>query len=86
GRAGLVRLEPLASVVVTAPEASTGAVLGELTARRAVVEGVEVERGRAVVRALVPLAKTFGFVTSLRSRTEGRGEAVLSVAGYGVQQ
>ena len=86
-RAGLVRLEPVAEVVVTAPEASVGAVLGEFGARRAAVKAVEIDSAaRAVVRASMPLARTFGFVTSLRSQTEGRGVAALSVAGYAEQQ
>jgi elongation factor G len=81
-KAGLIRLEPQAEVVVTAPEPSVGAVLGELGSRRAAVSGVVVEGQSATVRASMPLVKTFGFVTALRSRTEGRGEASISLAGY----
>lgn len=81
-KAGLIRLAPQAEVVVTAPEHSVGAVLGELTSRRAAVQGVVVEHQSATVRASMPLEKTFGFVTALRSRTEGRGEASISLAGY----
>ena len=73
-------------MVVTVPEESVGAVLGELATRRAAVHGVVVESGTAVVRASVPLVKTFGFVTALRSRTEGRGDASLSLAGYAPEQ
>lgn len=80
--AGLLRLEPMADVVVTAPELSVGAVLGELASRRAAVQGVTIESAHATVRASMPLAKTFGFVTALRSRTGGRGDATFSVAGY----
>jgi len=81
-KAGLIRLEPQAEVVVTAPELSVGAVLGELASRRAAVSGVVVEHQSATVRASMPLVKTFGFVTALRSRTEGRAEASISLAGY----
>ena len=81
-KAGLIRLEPLAEVVVTAPESSVGAVLGELASRRAAVHGVVMESQQATVRASMPLVKTFGFVTALRSRTEGRAEASFSLAGY----
>lgn len=81
-KAGCLRLEPVAEVVVTAPELSVGAVLGELASRRASVQGVVVEHQSATVRASMPLVKTFGFVTALRSRTEGRGEASISLAGY----
>jgi elongation factor G len=69
-------------VLVTAPEGMVGAVLDELAARRAAVHGVVVEAGMAAVRATLRLSKTFGFVTALRSRTEGRGEAALTVAGF----
>jgi elongation factor G len=82
GKAGLIRLEPMAEVVVTAPELSVGAVLGELASRRAAVQGVVVEQESATVRASMPLVKTFGFVTALRSRTEGRAEASIALAGY----
>lgn len=80
--AGLVRLEPVAALQVTAPEVSLGAVLSELSSRRAAVQGVSVELGLATVRASMPLARSFGFVTALRSRTEGRGAASMSIAGY----
>ena len=58
-KAGLIRLEPLAEVVVTAPESSVGAVLGELASRRAAVHGVVMESQQATVRASMPLVKTF---------------------------
>ncbi|MBL8911508.1 MAG: elongation factor G [Archangium sp.] len=85
-KAGLVRLEPMANAVVHVPEASLGAVLGELASRRGSVSAMTVEGTQAVVRASLPLAKTFGLVTSLRSRSEGRADTALSVAGYEVQQ
>ena len=81
-KAGLLRLEPMAQVQVTAPPSAVGAVLSELTSRRAAVSNVSVEGPLAVVDALMPLARSFGFVTALRSRTEGRGAATLSLAGY----
>jgi elongation factor G len=81
-QAGVVRLQPMAKAVVHTPEASVGAVLGELSSRRASVAGVEVTGTQATVRASLPLAKTFGLVTALRSRSEGRAEASFSVAGY----
>lgn len=83
-QAGVVRLQPMAKAVVHAPESSVGAVLGELSSRRASVAGVDVSGTQATVRASLPLAKTFGLVTALRSRSEGRAEASFTVAGYDV--
>jgi elongation factor G len=83
-KAGLLRLEPMANAVVHTPEPSLGDVLGELASRRGSVSGVAVEGTQATVRATLPLAKTFGLVTALRSRSEGRADASFSVAGYDV--
>ncbi|MBL8920192.1 MAG: elongation factor G [Myxococcaceae bacterium] len=81
-RAGLRRLEPVAKAQVTVPESFLGAALGELSARRGVVLGVTTAGPIAVIDAKVPVAKTFGFVTALRSRTEGRGSVSLAHAGF----
>jgi elongation factor G len=81
-RAGLRRLEPVARAQVTVPEAFLGAALGEVSARRGVVLGVTTVGPLSVIEAKVPVAKTFGFVTALRSRTEGRGGVSLVHAGF----
>jgi elongation factor G len=81
-RAGLRRLEPMAHAQVVCPQSHLGAALGEVAARRGAVRGMETHGPTVVVEARLPLARTFGFVTSLRSRTEGRGSVVLSPAGY----
>jgi elongation factor G len=78
---GLVRLEPLARVAVEVPEASLGAVLAELATRSGAVE-VVVPGARSSVQARLPLARTFGLVTALRSRSGGRASVSLEVAGY----
>ena len=83
-QAGLVRLQPMAQVEVTTPAGFVGAVVGELSARNGAVRYVNVGTSRGVVTALVPLAKTFGLVTALRSRSEGRAQTSLQVAGYEV--
>ena len=60
-------------VVVTAPDEYTGAVIGDLTARRGKPQGQE-SRGNAIAfTAMVPLAEMFGYSTELRSTTQGRG-------------
>jgi elongation factor G len=57
---------------VIVPEAFMGAVIGDLSARRGKILGMEPRAGMQVVSAHVPLAEMFGYSTSLRSATEGR--------------
>ncbi|WNG44616.1 elongation factor G [Archangium minus] len=81
-RAGVQLLEPVMDVEVTTPEEFLGDVLGDLSARRGRVRGME---GHGTVRrisALVPMASLFGYVTSLRGRTQGRASATLRLATY----
>jgi elongation factor G len=68
-----VILEPVMRVEVTIPEEYMGDIMGQITARRGRVEGM-VARGNAqIVKAMVPLSEMFGYATSLRSSTQGRG-------------
>ena len=75
---GMALLEPVAEVTVDAPAETLGAVLGDLGARHGRVTG-STERS---VRAVVPLARLFGYATTLRSRTHGRGTFTSRPAGY----
>ncbi|WP_017729602.1 elongation factor G [Halalkalibacterium ligniniphilum] len=68
-----VLLEPMMKVEVVVPEEYMGDVMGDITSRRGRVEGMEARGNAQVVRAFVPLAEMFGYATSLRSRTQGRG-------------
>jgi len=73
-RGGPVLLEPTMKVEVVVPEEYLGEVLGQLSARRGSIQGMEVRPGNAqAVRASVPLATMFGYATELRSATQGRG-------------
>lgn len=73
-KAGPVLLEPIMKVEVVAPEDYTGDIIGDLSARRGQIEGIDLHSaGLQVVRARVPLAAMFGYATDLRSRTQGRG-------------
>jgi elongation factor G len=73
-KGGPVLLEPIMKVEVVMPEEYLGEVLGQLNARRGVIQGMEVRPGNAqAARAIVPLAEMFGYATSLRSATQGRG-------------
>jgi elongation factor G len=78
-----VILEPIMSVEVVTPEAYVGDIIAELNMRRARIEGIEPRDSAAhTVRAQVPLATMFGYATSLRSRTQGRGTFVMEFAHY----
>ena len=81
--AGPIVLEPRCALEVTVPEEHVGAVLGDLAALRGEIEGVGAARGALrVVRADVPLAETFDYVTRLRGLTGGRGAAVMRPSRY----
>lgn len=79
-------LEPVTAVTVTVPEASLGAVLGDLASRRGRILGSTADgtagTGTVRVTADVPLEELFGYATSLRSRTSGRGTVTTRPAGY----
>ncbi|HQF61771.1 MAG TPA: elongation factor G [Anaerolineaceae bacterium] len=69
-----VLLEPIMHVELVMPEEFLGDVLGQVSARRALIQGVEMRPGNAqAIRALAPLAELFGYATELRSATQGRG-------------
>ncbi|MBS4221037.1 elongation factor G [Bacillus sp. FJAT-49711] len=68
-----VILEPLMKVEVVIPEEYLGDIMGDITSRRGRVEGMEARGNAQVVKAFVPLAEMFGYATSLRSNTQGRG-------------
>jgi elongation factor G len=75
-------LEPFMEALVTVPETYTGAILGDLTARRSRITGLEKEGNRELVRALVPLARMAEYATDLRSLTRGSGRFTLRPAHY----
>ncbi|TFD98468.1 elongation factor G [Jeotgalibacillus salarius] len=68
-----VLLEPLMRVEVMIPEEYMGDIMGDVTARRGRVEGMSARGNTQIVKAFVPLAEMFGYATSLRSNTQGRG-------------
>jgi elongation factor G len=67
-----ILLEPIMKIEVLTPEESFGDILADITGRRGHVTGVDSRAGLQVVRALVPLAETFGYATELRSLSQGR--------------
>jgi elongation factor G len=68
-----VILEPVMRVEVVIPEEYMGDIMGQVTARRGRVEGMEARGNAQVVRAMIPLSEMFGYATALRSSTQGRG-------------
>lgn len=82
-KANPVILEPIMAVEVVIPEDYLGDVMGHVTARRGRVEGMEARAGgQQVVRAMVPLAEMFGYATTLRSATQGRGTFTMTFDHY----
>ncbi|MBC7334794.1 MAG: elongation factor G, partial [Clostridia bacterium] len=81
-KANPVLLEPVMRVEVTVPEEYMGDVLGDLSARRGHIEGMEKQANAQVIRARVPLAEMFGYATDLRSLTQGRGTYVMQFDHY----
>lgn len=72
-KAGAVILEPIMKVQVITPEEYLGDVMGSITARRGNMDGMEDRSGAKVLNAMVPLSEMFGYATTLRSSTQGRG-------------
>ncbi|GFR36571.1 elongation factor G [Thermobrachium celere] len=81
-KADPVLLEPIMKVEVVVPEEYMGDVMGDINSRRGRIEGMEPRNGAQVIRAYVPLAEMFGYATTLRSRTQGRGTYVMQFATY----
>jgi elongation factor G len=78
-KAGPVLMEPIMKLDVVTPEEYMGDVIGDLNKRRGQVEGMESTRsGARIVKAMVPLAEMFGYVTALRTITSGRATSTMS--------
>ncbi|PIP58303.1 MAG: hypothetical protein COX02_01005 [Candidatus Vogelbacteria bacterium CG22_combo_CG10-13_8_21_14_all_37_9] len=83
-RAKPVLLEPIMKVEVIVPEKFMGDVTGQMSSKRGQIEAMEDRFGLKVVRAKVPLAEMFGYVTTLRSMTEGRGTFTMEFSEYAI--
>ncbi|MBQ5340552.1 MAG: elongation factor G [Oscillospiraceae bacterium] len=81
-KANPVILEPIMEVNVTVPDEYLGDVIGDVTARRGNITGMEAHNGVQVVHALVPLSNMFGYSTDLRNKTQGRGQYVMQPNSY----
>jgi elongation factor G len=77
-----VLLEPLMALEITTPQEAAGKVLGSLQQKRGRIEGMSSHGVMEAVRALVPLAEMFGYMTELRSATKGRGTFTMEFARF----
>jgi elongation factor G len=75
-------LEPMMAVEVVTPEENMGDVIGDLNSRRGIIQAMEERGGARVVRALVPLSEMFGYVSDLRSKTQGRASYSMQFDSY----
>jgi elongation factor G len=83
-QASPVLLEPIMSVEVITPDDYTGAVSGDLNKRRGIMCGMESKNNSQIIRANVPLAELFGYITDLRTLTSGRANATLTFLKYDI--
>ena len=81
-KGGAVLLEPVMRVEVTTPEDYMGDVIGDISSRRGRIESTEDVSGSKMITGFVPLSEMFGYATSLRSRTQGRGAYSMFFANY----
>lgn len=77
-----VLLEPMMKVEILTPEDYMGDVMGNLTARRSRIEGMEARNNVQAINAVCPLSEMFGYSTDLRSRTQGRGTFTMQFDHY----
>ncbi|HEX4274989.1 MAG TPA: elongation factor G [Bryobacteraceae bacterium] len=77
-----VILEPVMAVEVVVPEEYMGPVNGDIISRRGQLEGTEIRGTTQIIKASVPLSEMFGYVTELRSRTQGRGSSTMHFSRY----
>jgi elongation factor G len=77
-----VLMEPIMSAEVVTPEEYMGDVISDFNKRRGQVEGMEIKAGSRVIKAKVPLAEQFGYVTTLRTLTSGRATSTMEFSHY----
>ena len=82
-KAAPVLMEPMEKLTVVCPEEYMGDVMGDINSRRGRVEGMEArQNGTQQITGVVPLAEMFGYATSLRSKTQGRGISTMQFSHY----
>ncbi len=81
-KAKSVLLEPVMKVEIVTPDDYFGDLMGNVTARRGIIQGTDDRNGVKVIDAHIPLAEMFGYATDLRSRTQGRGNYTMQFSHY----
>lgn len=82
-KGGPILLEPMMKIEVVSPDEYTGDIIGNLSARRAIIQGMEPRGdGASSIKASVPLAEMFGYATDLRNMTQGRGSFSMEFEKY----
>ena len=81
-KASPVILEPIMRMEVVTPKEYLGDIIGDVTSRRGHIESIETHGEICIIQALIPLAETFGYATSLRSQTQGRASHTLEFHSY----
>jgi elongation factor G len=81
-KGGSVLLEPIMKVEVVTPEEYTGSVIGDLNSRRGQIQGQDMRGNAVVVNAMVPLMNMFGYVSHLRSFSQGRASYTMQFDHY----
>ena len=81
-KAKSVLLEPIMKVEIVTPDDYFGDLMGNVTARRGIIQGTDDRNGVKVIDAHIPLSEMFGYATDLRSRTQGRGNYTMQFSHY----
>ncbi len=81
-KAAPVLMEPIMKVAVIVPDEYMGDVIGDVNARRGMIQGTESRTGSVQVNANIPLSSMFGYATALRSKTQGRGQYAMEPSHY----
>jgi elongation factor G len=81
-KAGPFLLDPIMDVEIFVPESFTGDVIGDLNSRGGKIEAIEPKIGFQAIRAIVPLARMFGYSTAIRSATQGRGTFTMQFSHF----
>ena len=81
-KAGMILLEPIMNVEITVPSQYMGAITGDLSARRGIIQGMETDGNLQIIRATVPEADMYMYSNTLRSVTQGRGYFTMKFSHY----
>jgi elongation factor G len=81
-KAGMILLEPIMKVEVSTPDEFMGDLIGDLSSKRAQIQGTEKKGNATIINALVPLAELGGYITAIRSMSQGRATAYMEPSHY----